>query len=94
MYYDNAGLRVDETCTKVGAWKEAGWQPRHSVQSTTRWSRQRLRGLWTPAPEMVIVFGSAARGETAPGSDLDLLVVLDLPEGITARHGTQAPRPV
>ena len=37
------------------------------------------------APEMVIVFGSAARGETAPGSDLDLLVVLDLPEGITAR---------
>ncbi len=36
------------------------------------------------APELVIVFGSAARGETEPGSDLDLLVVLDLPEGITA----------
>ncbi len=38
------------------------------------------------APEAVIVFGSAARGETSPGSDLDLLVVLNLPEGMTARH--------
>ncbi len=38
------------------------------------------------APETVIVFGSAARGETTPGSDLDLLVVLDLPEGMTARQ--------
>lgn len=38
------------------------------------------------APETVIVFGSAARGETRPGSDLDLLVVLDLPEGTTARQ--------
>ena len=37
------------------------------------------------APEMVIVFGSAARGETEPGSDLDLLVVLDLPEGRSTR---------
>jgi len=37
-------------------------------------------------PEAVIVFGSAARGETKPGSDLDLLVVLDLPEGMTARQ--------
>ncbi len=38
------------------------------------------------APAMVILFGSAARGETEPGSDLDLLVVLDLPEGRSARE--------
>ena len=38
------------------------------------------------APEMVIVFGSAARGETQPGSDLDLLVVLDLPKDMTTRQ--------
>ncbi len=38
------------------------------------------------APDTVIVFGSAARGETRPGSDLDLLVVLDLPEDMTARQ--------
>lgn len=36
-------------------------------------------------PEILIVFGSAARGETRPGSDPDLLVVLDLPEGMTTR---------
>jgi uncharacterized protein len=28
-------------------------------------------------PRRVILFGSAARGESGPGSDLDLLVVLD-----------------
>ncbi len=38
------------------------------------------------APETVIVFGSAARGETRSGSDLDLLVVLDLAEGMPARE--------
>lgn len=38
------------------------------------------------APERVIVFGSAARGEAKPGSDLDLLVVLDLPAGMPARE--------
>ena len=37
-------------------------------------------------PESVIVFGSAASGEAKPGSDLDLLVVLDLPQGMTARQ--------
>ena len=40
----------------------------------------------TCTPETVIVFGSGARGEAKPGSDLDLLVVLDLPENMTARQ--------
>lgn len=30
-------------------------------------------------PERIILFGSAARGQTAPGSDLDLLVVVPPP---------------
>ena len=33
-------------------------------------------------PDALYLFGSAARGETTPGSDLDLLVVLPLPEGV------------
>lgn len=41
-------------------------------------------------PEAVILFGSAARGETQPGSDIDLLVVMDLPEGMN--HREQASR--
>jgi uncharacterized protein len=36
-------------------------------------------------PESVTVFGSAARGETTEGSDLDVVVVLDLPEGASTR---------
>ncbi len=31
-------------------------------------------------PEMIILFGSAARGEFGPDSDLDFLVVVDLAE--------------
>ncbi len=36
-------------------------------------------------PEAIFLFGSAARGETRLGSDLDLLVIVDLPEGMTHR---------
>jgi predicted nucleotidyltransferase len=36
-------------------------------------------------PEAIYLFGSAARGEQREGSDLDLLVVMDLPEGVTPR---------
>lgn len=32
-------------------------------------------------PQALYLFGSAARGEAREGSDLDLLVVMDLPEG-------------
>ncbi len=36
-------------------------------------------------PEVIYLFGSAARGEQREGSDLDLLVVMDLSEGVTPR---------
>lgn len=34
-------------------------------------------------PQAVYLFGSAARGEAQPGSDLDVLVVMELEEGAT-----------
>ncbi len=37
------------------------------------------------APEAILLFGSAARGQARPGSDMDLLVIVDLPEGVTHR---------
>lgn len=33
-------------------------------------------------PQALYLFGSAARGEVREGSDLDLLVVMDLPRGV------------
>lgn len=46
-------------------------------------------------PRRVILFGSAARGEAGPDSDLDLLVIVDddtPPEKLTARAGWEARR--
>ena len=50
------------------------------------------------APERIILFGSAARGEMGPHSDVDLLIVKDAPNlrGLTGRiyqrlHGVGAP---
>ncbi len=37
-------------------------------------------------PEAVYLFGSAARGEARSGSDLDLLVVMEVSEDTTARE--------
>lgn len=47
-------------------------------------------------PRRVILFGSAARGESGPDSDIDLLVVVDddtPPEKVTVRAGREARRP-
>ena len=33
-------------------------------------------------PAAILLFGSAAHGETRSGSDVDLLVVMDLPDGV------------
>jgi hypothetical protein len=47
-------------------------------------------------PRRVIVFGSVARGDAGPDSDIDLLVVLDddaPPDMLTYRAGMEARRP-
>jgi len=47
-------------------------------------------------PRRVILFGSVARGEAGPDSDIDLLVVLDddaPPDKLTYRSGMEARRP-
>jgi predicted nucleotidyltransferase len=47
-------------------------------------------------PRRVILFGSAARGEAGPDSDVDLLVILDddaPPEKLTLDAGYEARRP-
>ena|SRR5271165_326216 len=47
-------------------------------------------------PQRVILFGSAARGEAGPDSDIDLLVVVDNDtpaEKVTVRAGREARRP-
>ncbi len=46
----------------------------------------RDRILSACSPERVILFGSAARHRADSDSDLDLLVVTELPEGISARE--------
>jgi uncharacterized protein len=46
-------------------------------------------------PRRIIVFGSAARGDAGPDSDIDLLVVLDddaPPEKLTLKAGYEARR--
>ncbi len=45
--------------------------------------RERIVGAFNP--EAIYLFGSAARGTQRKGSDLDLLVVMDLAEGVTPR---------
>ncbi|WP_432533735.1 nucleotidyltransferase domain-containing protein [Kineococcus arenarius] len=41
-----------------------------------KWLSRRL-AQWSPAPRAAVVFGSWARGEAGPGSDVDLLLVRD-----------------
>ena len=45
------------------------------------------RVVETVQPLRIIVFGSAARGELGPDSDVDLLVVM--PDGVHRRHTAQ-----
>ena len=48
-------------------------------------ARVRDRILEVCDPQAIVLFGSAARNKARTGSDLDLLVILDLAEGTTPR---------
>lgn len=49
------------------------------LQETLRWATQRLRALYDSRLQRLILFGSQARGESTPDSDVDVLVVLEGP---------------
>ena len=52
-------------------------ETRNRIPEMVREIRQRLRLIYGPRLEKLVLYGSHARGEAKPGSDLDLMVVLD-----------------
>lgn len=51
------------------------------LKDTLRWATGRLREIYGPRLRRLILFGSQARGEAGPESDVDVLVVLEGPTG-------------
>lgn len=66
------------------------------LRKTLRWATASLRDLYGPRLKRLILFGSWARGEAEPESDVDVLVVLEGPTGAyeeakrTSRVATKA----
>lgn len=50
---------------------------RESIPEVVREVRDRLHILYGESLQQLVLYGSHARGEAQPGSDVDLLVVLD-----------------
>ena len=55
--------------------------------------RRRLLSDLDPPPEKIVVFGSRARGNARPDSDLDLLIVLRT-DGTPGQRGVLVRRPL
>ena len=51
------------------------------LEETLRWATGRLREIYGPRLKRLVLFGSQARGDATPESDVDVLVVLDGPTG-------------
>jgi len=49
------------------------------LEETLRWATERLREIYGSRLRRLVLFGSQARGEATPESDVDLLVVLKGP---------------
>jgi predicted nucleotidyltransferase len=53
----------------------------NELRETLRWATGRLWEIYGPRLKRLILFGSQARGEAEPKSDVDVLVVLEGPTG-------------
>ncbi len=53
----------------------------NELRETLRWATGRLREIYGPRLKRLILFGSQARGEAGPESDVDVLIVLEGPTG-------------
>ena len=51
------------------------------LEETLRWARGHLREIYGPRLRRLVLFGSQARGDATPESDVDVLVVLNGPTG-------------
>jgi predicted nucleotidyltransferase len=51
------------------------------LKETLRWATGRLREIYGPRLKRLVLFGSWARGDARPDSDVDLLVILEGPAG-------------
>ena len=51
------------------------------LKETLRWATRRLREIYGPRLKRLVLFGSRARGDARPDSDVDLLLVLEGPAG-------------
>jgi len=66
------------------------------LKETLRWATESLREIYGPRLKRLILFGSWARGDARPDSDVDVLVVLEVPIGLykearrTSRVATRA----
>jgi len=49
------------------------------IRETLRWATRSLREIYGPRLRRLILFGSQARGDATPESDVDVLVVLEGP---------------
>ncbi len=53
----------------------------NELRETLRWATGRLQEIYGPRLKRLILFGSQARGEAGPESDVDVLIVLEGPTG-------------